>query len=213
MTAQNHYAFMKQELNEIQWRHFLALEALRIGHGGVNQVMQATGVAWQTIKNGIDEIEAGKLYHPGERIRKAGGGRKKLSFHTPEIVKVIEQTADPKGNPQSTIRWTTFSMEHISMAVKALGYMVSPMSVYRILKSLGFALKANKKEIEGKGNHPDRNLQFEHINTIGLKVQLMDALIISVDCKKTELIGNFKNNGKEWIPAGTNTLVNVHDFG
>lgn len=204
---------MKQELNEIQWRHFLALEALRIGHGGVNQVMQATGVAWQTIRNGIDEIEAGKLYHPGERIRKAGGGRKKLSFHTPEIVKVIEQTADPKGNPQSTIRWTTFSMGHISMAVKALGYMVSPMSVYRILKSLGFALKANKKEIEGKGNHPDRNLQFEHINTIGLKMQLMDALIISVDCKKTELIGNFKNNGKEWIPAGTNTLVNVHDFG
>lgn len=213
MTAHAQYAFMKQELNEIQWRHFLALEALRIGHGGIHQVMQATGVAWQTIKNGIIELEAGKLYHPGEPIRKAGGGRKKLSFNIPEIVKVIEQTADPKGNPQSSIRWTTFSMEHISKAVKTLGYMVSPMSVYRILKSLGFALKANKKELEGKGNHPDRNLQFEHINKVGLTMQLLKALIISVDCKKIELIGNFKNNGREWQPAETNTLVNVHDFG
>src|SRR5438128_1170989 len=149
MTVQDHYAFMKQELNEIQWRHFLALEALRIGHGGINQVVQKTGTAWQTVKNGIDEIEQGKLYHPGERIRKSGGGRKKLSFHTPEIVRVIEKIADPKGNPESTIRWTTSSMEHIARAVKKLGLLVSPMSVYRILKAKGFALKANKKEVEG----------------------------------------------------------------
>lgn len=213
MTAQQYYAFMKQELNEKQWRHFLALEALRIGHGGIHQVQQATGVAWQTIKKGIKEIEAENLYHPGAPIRQAGGGRKKLSFHTPEIASIVEKTADPKGNPESTIRWTTYSMEHIANAVKALGYLISPMSVYRILKEKGFALKANKKEIEGKGNHPDRNAQFEHINKIGLKMQLLGALILSVDCKKTELIGNFKNKGREWVPKGTDTVVNVHDFG
>ena len=213
MTAQDHYAFMKQELNEIQWRHFLALEALRIGHGGINQVVQNTGAAWQTIKNGIDEIEQGKLYHPGERIRKSGGGRKKLSFHTPEIDRVVEKIADPKGNPESTIRWTTSSMEHIAKAVKKLGLLVSPMSVYRILKAKGFALKANKKEIEGKGQHPDRNAQFEYINKRGLTMQVQNLPILSVDAKKTELIGNFKNNGREWQPKGTDILVNTHDFG
>lgn len=213
MTVQDHYGFMKQELNEIQWRHFLALEALRIGQGGINQVMEATGVSWQTIKNGIEEIEGGNLYHPGSRIRKVGGGRKKLSFLTPELPALVEKTADPKGNPMSTIRWTTYSMEHIANAVKNFGHTISPMSVYRILKAKGFALKANKKEIEGTSNHPDRNAQFEYINKIGLRMQLLGALILSVDAKKTELIGTFKNNGREWQPKGSNELVNVYDFG
>ncbi len=212
MTAQDHYAFMKQELNEIQWRHFLALEALRIGHGGINQVQQKTGVAWQTIKQGILEIEAGKLYCPGERIRKPGGGRKKLSVNQPNLVARIVQVANPKGNPESPIRWTSLSMEHIADAVKKLGDLVSPMSVYRILKAKGFALKANKKGVEGK-QHPDRNAQFEHINRIGLRLQLSGVLILSVDAKKTELIGNYKNNGKEWIPKGEDLKVNTHDFG
>ena len=204
---------MRNELNEKQWRHFLALEAMRIGHGGINQVMQATGTSWQTIKDGIEEIQRGELYHPGERIRAIGGGRKKLSLHTPELEQIVEKTADPKGNPMSTIRWTTHSMEHIAKAVKELGHTISPMSVYRILKAKGFSLRANKKEIEGTSNHPDRNAQFEHINKIGLRMQLLGALILSVDAKKTELIGRFKNNGREWQPQGSNELVNVHDFG
>ena len=212
MTAQDHYAFMKQELNEIQWRHFLALEALRIGHGGINQVQRKTAVAWQTIKQGILEIEAGKLYHPGERVRKSGGGRKKLSYHTKGIDKIVEKTANPKGNPDSPIRWTSLSMEHIANALKKLGFIISPMSVYRILKAKGFALKANKKGVEGK-QHPDRNLQFEHINKVGLRLQLLGALILSVDAKKTEVIGNYKNSGREWIPKAEGITVNVHDFG
>lgn len=101
-------------------------------------------------------------------------------------------------------------MEHIAKAVKKLGYIISPMSVYRILKGKGFALKANKKGVEGR-QHPDRNLQFGHINMIGLKMQLLGALILSVDAKKTELIGNYKNKGREWQPKGADTLVNVHD--
>lgn len=213
MTAQYYYSLLKQELNEKQWRHFLALEAMKIGHGGINQVMQTTGAAWQTIKNGIREIETNNLYRPGERIRKVGGGKKRLSIHLPEIEQVVEQTADPKGNPESTVRWTSLSMEHIARAIKDLGYLISPMSVYRILKRNGFALRANKKGIEGSGNHPDRDAQFQHINKVGLQMQLKGALVLSVDCKKTELIGNFKNNGREWVPKGTDTVVNVYDFG
>ncbi len=213
MTAQEHYTFIEKELNEIQRRHFLALEALRIVHGGINQIMQDTGVSWQTIKNGITEIEQGNLHQPGGRVRRAGGGRKKLSVHMPNIVPVVEKIADPKGDPMSTIRLTTFPMEHIAGAIKKLGICISPMSVYRILKKGGFALKANKKEVGGKGNHPDSNAQFEHINKLGLKLLLLGAQIISVDAKKTELIGNFKNKGHEWQPKETNILVNTHDFG
>jgi hypothetical protein len=213
MTATAKYQLLKQELNEKQWRHFLATEALVIGHGGINQVMQQSEADWKTIKKGIQEIKAEALYHPGDRIRKEGGGKKKISFHDPQIDTLVEETANPKGNPMSTIRWTTYSMEHIAGAVKKLGHMISPMSVYRILKEKGFALKANKKEIEGKGNHPDRNAQFEHINKRALRMQVQNFPILSVDAKKTELIGRFKNNGREWQPKGTDILVNTHDFG
>src|SRR5262249_43179670 len=150
----------------------------RIGHGGINQIQQQTGAAWQTIKNGILEIEAHNIYQPGKRIRKEGGGRKKLSDHQPDLVPLVEKTADPKGDPMNTIRWTTHSMEHIANAIQALGYLISPMSIYRILKAKGFALKANKKEIEGKGTHADRDAQFNYINKIGLTMQLAGALIL-----------------------------------
>ena len=207
------YEVMKQELNEKQWRHYLALEAMRIGHGGINQVMEVSGACRQTIMDGITEIEAGELYQPGGRVRREGGGRKKLSEHIPDVEAVVEQAADPKGNPESLLRWTTSSMEHISVAVKEQGYPVSPMSVYRILKAKGFALKANKKEIEGKSNHPDRNLQFEHIHAKTEEMSEEGAVILSVDAKKTELIGAFKNNGREWQPKGSEERVSVYDFG
>jgi transposase len=213
MTTQEYYAIMRQELNEKQWRHFLALEALKIGHGGINQVMAQTGVAWQTVKKGIQEIEAGEVYQPGERIRRPGGGKKRLASYMPDIELLVEQTADPKGDPERTIRWTSLSMDHIATALNDQGYPISPMSVYRVLKAKGFALKANKKNIEGHGNHPDRDAQFEHINQMGLTMAQKGAVILSVDCKKTELIGNFKNNGREWVAEGMDTAVNVYDFG
>ena len=161
MTAQFQYEFMREELNECQLRHYLAMEALKIGYGGIHQIMKASGVDFKTIKKGIREIETGQLYHPGNRIRRMGGGRKKLSGQQPDIVDKTQEIADPKGNLENPIRWTTSSMEHIANALKQIGYSVSPMSVYRILKTAGFALKANKKTIEGKGaSHPDRNAQF-----------------------------------------------------
>lgn len=212
MSAPQQYMLLKNELNEKQWRHFLATEALKIGHGGINQVMNASGADWKTIKKGILEIEQEALYQPGGRIREVGGGRKKLSYHTPGIDTLVVKTANPKGDPMNPLRWTSYSMTHIANAVKAFGYNISPRSVYRMLQEKGFAMRANKKELEGK-QHPDRNLQFEHINKIGLEMQLLGALILSVDAKKTELIGNYKNNGREWQPKGENIRVNVHDFG
>ena len=212
MSAPQQYMLLKNELNEKQWRHFLATEALKIGHGGINQVMIASGADWRTIKKGVLEIEQEALYKPGGRIREKGGGRKKLSYHTPGIDTVVVKTANPKGDPMHPLRWTSYSMNHIANAVKALGYHISPRSVYRLLKGKGFALRANKKDLEGK-QHPDRNAQFEHINKIGFTLQLHGALILSVDAKKTELIGNYKNNGKEWVPKGENVAVNVYDFG
>jgi hypothetical protein len=202
---------MLDALNEKQQRLYVASEALRLGYGGISKVSRESGISRVTITAGIKELRSG-VVTPPERIRRVGGGRKKLSDTQPDLVAQTVQTAHPKGDPMSPLRWTSLSMEHIAQAVKALGYPISPMSVYRLLKAKGFALRANKKEIEGK-QHPDRNAQFEHINQVGLRLQLQGSPILSVDCKKTELVGNFKNNGKEWQSKGEDAIVNVHDFG
>lgn len=207
-TAQLHQQMM-QHFNERQRRIYAASLAKEYGWGGMSRVHEELGMDIHTISRGMTELAKEPLVG---RIRLPGGGRKTLNDKQPGLIKTTVKTADPKGDPMNPIRWTTYSMEHIANALKALGYLISPMSAYRILKAKGFALRANKKEIEGK-QHPDRNAQFEHINKIGLKMQLLKALILSVDCKKTELIGTFKNKGREWHPKGTDTLVDVHDFG
>jgi hypothetical protein len=213
MTAFQHFDFMKQELNEKQWRHFLGSESLRIGLGGINQIIQQSGADWKTIKRGMQEIQTGDIYHPGERIRKDGGGRKKATIHKPRLIDAIELEANTKTDKRTIVKWTSHSMEHIANAVNLRGFLVSFMTVYRILKERGYALKANKKDIEGGANHPDRDAQFQHINMQGLKMQLQGYPILSIDAKKTEKIGNLKNNGKEWMAKGEATKVNVYDFG
>jgi len=207
-TAQLHLQLM-EHFNERQRRIYAGSLAKQYGWGGMSKVRQELGLDIHTISRGMRELTRKPLVG---RIRLFGGGRKKLSVRQPGLVATTVRVAHPKGNPESTIRWTSYSMEHIATAVKKLGFLVSPMSVYRILKEKGFAMRANKKGIEGR-QHPDRNLQFEHINKIGLRLQLIGALILSVDAKKTELIGNYKNNGKEWIPRGEDIKVNTHDFG
>lgn len=207
-TAQLHLRLM-EHFNERQQRIYAGSLAKQYGWGGMSRVHDELGLDIHTISRGMHELTQKPLVG---RIRLEGGGRKKLSVNQPDLVAKTVQVANPKGNPMSAIRWTSLSMEHIANAVKKLGYIISPMSAYRILKGKGFALKANKKGVEGR-QHPDRNLQFEHINMIGLKMQLLGALILSVDAKKTELIGNYRNKGREWQPKGTDTLVNVHDFG
>jgi Rhodopirellula transposase DDE domain len=207
---------MLEQLNEKQQRLYVAGEAARRGYGGISAVSRESGISRVTITAGMKELCAAQNREtsvlPDNRIRRVGGGRKKLAVTQPDLIEKTVKTANPKGDPMSPLRWTTLSMDHIADALKALGARISPMSVYRILKAKGFAMRANKKDIEGK-QHPDRNAQFEHIEQSGLKMQLQELPILSVDGKKSELVGEFKNNGKEWQPTGSDTRVNVHDFG
>lgn len=204
------YPVMLSQFNEKQQRLYAASEALRIGFGGISKVSRETGISRVTITEGIKQLRTGIVQNG--RIRKAGAGRKPLSRTQAGIVEETCVIADPKGDPESPIRWTTYSMEHIANALKEKGYTISPMSVYRILKTQGFALKANKKTIEGKGTHSDRNAQFIHMSDKAKQAIAQGCPVISIDCKKKELIGNFKNNGREWIAKNTDTNVNVYDF-
>ncbi len=204
------YPIMLSQFNEKQQRLYAASEALRIGFGGISKVSRETGISRVTITAGIKQLRLG-VVRDG-RIRGVGAGRKLLSHTQAGIVEVTCLVADPKGNPESPIRWTSYSMAHIANALREKGYTLSPMSVYRILKTCGFALKANKKTIEGKGRHIDRNAQFMHMNEKAKEVIAMGSPVISIDCKKKELIGNFKNNGREWIPKDMHLKVNVYDF-
>jgi hypothetical protein len=211
-TAHQHFDFMKQELNEKQWRHYLGSEALRIGPGGINQVMQQSGADWKTIKKGILEIQSGDKYYPGKRIRKNGGGRKNAAYCQPKLEEAIELEAGTKTDKWVIVKWTSHSVGHITQAIRLRGFIASFMTVYRTLKKKGYALKANKKDLEG-GSHPDRDKQFRYINMMGLRMQIQGFPILSIDAKKTEKIGNLKNNGKEWMAPGQDTKVNVYDYG
>lgn len=196
-------------LNEKQWRQYLAVEAKRRGSPSV--VAREAGVSLNTVKHGLWELEAGENYQPGERIRKMGGGKKKLVEHDPTLLSDLEQELEPKGDPMSFVQWTSKSLAHLVEALSAKGHTIRKSALAEILHDLGFSLHGNKKSIEGT-SHPDRNLQFEHINSTCNAFEQQGNPIISVDCKKKELIGTFKNNGREWQAKGEDTCVNVSDF-
>ena len=211
MQSAQAYNIMLQNLNEKQRRIYLATEALRIGFGGISKVSQESGISRVTITNGIKEVQRG--VQADGRIRKEGGGRKRATEQKPQLRAVIELAANTRTDKRTIVKWTSHSIEHITKAVKDRGFSLSMMSTWRILKELGYALKANKKDIEGGADHPDRDLQFQHINMAGLKMQLQGFPILSIDAKKTEQIGNLKNNGREWMGRGEETKVDVYDFG
>ncbi len=211
MQSAQAYNIMLQNLNEKQRRIYLATEALRIGFGGISKVSKESGISRVTITNGIKEVQKG--VQADGRIRKKGGGRKRATEQEPQLRAVIELAANTKTDKRTIVKWTSHSIEHITKAVKDRGFSLSLMSTWRILKELGYALKANKKDIEGGADHPDRDLQFQHINMAGLKMQLQGFPILSIDAKKTEKIGNLKNNGREWMARGEETKVSVYDFG
>ena len=133
------------------------------------------------------------------RVRKHGGGRKKTEYHQPHITEAIELEANPKTDKRTIVKWTSHSLAHIAAAVRQRGFQIAQTAVRRVLIERGYALKANKKDIEGGSDHPDRDAQFQHINMMGLQMQLQGFPILSIDCKKTEKIGNLKNNGREWM--------------
>lgn len=209
LTAQQEYQYMQQSLNEKQWRQYLALEAKR--QGNIIRVAQAAGVSRNTIKRGIDEVENGGSYTPGSRIRLSGGGRKKIITQDPGLLPDLNHLLNPKGDPERRLLWTTLSVNTLTTKLRQKGHGIADTAVRRILLSLGYSLKANKKNIEGE-SHPDRDSQFEHINSQCQEFEEKGFPVISVDCKKKELIGNFKNNGKEWVEKGADRVVNVYDY-
>lgn len=196
-------------LNEKQWRQYLATEAQE--KENIALVARIAGVSVNTIKHGLAEIATGDIYTPGSRIRATGAGPKRLIDTDITLKKDLESLLQPKGDPMSLIRWTSKSLAYLVAAIKAQGHCMKKSALYEYLCSEGFSLKAAKKNIEGV-SHPDRDLQFQHINTTCTTFEAHGKPIISVDCKKKELIGNFKNNGRIWQPKGENTAVNVYDF-
>jgi transposase len=203
------YEQMRAMLNEKQWRQFLALEAQE--RGSIVEVARTAGVSKNTVRRGLEEIEAGEQYTPGTRQRKEGAGRKKKEGQDDTLLADLEGLLDPKGDPMSLVKWTTKSMAHLKGALQALGHQVGESTIRRVLQTLGYSLRSNKKNIEGT-SHPDRDAQFAHIKEQCQAFKEQGNPIISVDCKKKELLGEFKNNGREWQAAGENTVVNVYDF-
>jgi transposase len=203
------YQQMRELLNEKQWRQYLALEAKE--RGSVAQVAQEAKVSQNTIRRGIREVEAGEQYTPGDRQRVQGGGRKKESEKDPTLLSDLESLLDPKGDPMSLLKWTCKSVAHLKAALRQMGHTIADTALREVLLSLGYSLRANKKNIEGR-SHEDRDAQFTHIKERCQQFEQQGNPIISVDCKKKELLGNFKNNGEEWQAQGKQTNVNVYDF-
>ena len=209
LSSVQKYDHMHRVLNEKQWRQYLALEAKE--QGNILQIATLAGVSRNTIKRGITEIESGDLYTPGEQVRRKGAGGKYLRDTDTTLVSDLELLVEPKGNPMSLTRWTTKSLSHLVLALAQSGHTIKKSALAKLLISLGFSLKANKKNIEGL-SHIDRDAQFQHINQTCKNFESKGNPIISVDCKKKELIGNFRNSGREWQPNGKETIVNVYDF-
>lgn len=203
------YQQMHALLNEKQWRHYLALEAKE--RGSVAQVAQEANVSQNTIRRGIREVEAGERYLPGQRQREKGGGRKKESEKDPTLLSDLEGLLDPKGDPMSLLKWTSKSVAQLKGALQAMGHTIADTALREVLLSLGYSLRANKKNIEGS-SPADRDGQFAQIKQQCERFEAEGNPIISVDCKKKELLGNFKNNGREWQAKGEETSVNVYDF-
>jgi hypothetical protein len=200
------------ELNERQRRLWAASEARAAGRGGIAGTARATGLAVDTIRKGIAELESGQRIDPG-RVRRSGGGRKRLSETDPSLLVDLEQLVDEdcRGDPESLLRWTSKSVRHLASALQGMGHEVEYVTVAKLLRALGYSLQANVKTREGK-QHPDRDAQFRRINATTNRALDAGEPVISVDTKKKELVGDFKNGGREWRPAGSPELVRVHDF-
>jgi hypothetical protein len=199
-------------LDERGRRLFAANEALARGHGGVTAAAAATGLARSTINRGIEELRSGQ--NPiGNRVRRSGGGRKSAVTHQPGLPGALEALIDDaiRGDPCSPLRWVSRSLRHLVKALSAQGFQASQRVVANLLRDLKYSCQANQKTREG-GNHPDRDAQFAHINTTVKAAIAAGEPAISVDTKKKELVGDFKNAGRELRPQGQPEQVRVHDF-
>jgi Rhodopirellula transposase DDE domain len=211
------YELLRPLMNERMRRHWAASEAMTLQRGGITLVAQATGLSRTTIQTGLQELkdsaEATADQLPAHSIRHPGAGRPLLKEADPTLVKDLEALLDAttRGDPMSPLRWTCKSTRHLADALSRQGHRVQYRTVAALLHEMDYSLQANRKTREG-ASHPDRNAQFEHISRQVRTFQQAGQPVVSVDSKKRELIGDFKNAGQEWRPAGTPEKVRAKDF-
>ena len=206
------YEVLRPHLSEFQRRLWLGAEAAELGPGGVAVVAAATGVATDTVRRGRKEADDGVAPTAG-RSRKPGGGRKRAESHDAELAAAFELLIDPatRGDPMSPLRWTSKSIRALTAALREKGHQVSDFVVRRLLREGGYSLQANVKTAEG-GQHVDRDAQFGYLNDRAVEHMSTGDPVISVDAKKKELVGAYKNGGREWHHVGEPEAVKVHDF-
>ena len=205
-------AELKPHLDERQWRLTLGAQARALGRGGISRVAGLTGSHPDTVSRGARELEQG--IEPGGRVRQPGAGRPSATGLDPGLVAALRKLAEPetRGDPMQPLVWTTKSTGTLAGELGRAGRPVSADTVGRLLKDrLGYSLQGNAKTIEGS-QHPDRDAQFRYINDLVTWCLAAGIPVISVDCKKKELAGNFNNGGAEWEPEGSPRRVNDHDF-
>ncbi len=203
---------MAGELNERQRRLAAAAEARSHGRGGIAATARATGIHEDTIRKGIRELESGERL-PAGRVRKAGAGRKALTETDATLLADLKALVEDeaRGDPESPLLWTAKGVRQLAVALRTSGHQVHFATVAKLLRGLGYSLQANRKTKEG-ASHPDRDAQFGHINETVKAALQAGQPAISVDTKKKELVGDFKNGGREWRPKGKPELVRTHDF-
>ncbi len=216
-SVQAKYTSLQAVLDERARRLWAAAEARAIGRGGITQVAEATGLSRVTIRAGLSELDLPAIPTDrgtaNQRLRQPGGGRKPLAGHDPGLLRDLEALVDPvtRGDPMSPLRWTCKSAAKLATELRGQGHVASERTVNRLLHALGYSLQSNRKTIEGKG-HPDRDAQFEFINRRVKAFQRQGQPVVSVDAKKKELVGQFRNGGREWQPRGQPEEVEVYDF-
>ena len=207
------YQALAPVVDERTRRLVVAAEALTIGRGGQVAVARATGVSRPTIRRGIRELRQPETAADAGRIRRPGGGRKRTVERDPSLREDLDRLVEPtsRGDPKSPLRWTCKSVRQLAAELKRQGHTTSHRMVAELLHDMGYSLQANRKTLEGT-EHPDRNAQFEHLNHAVQLQLLAGEPVVSVDTKKKELVGPFKNGGRELRPKGAPEQVRVHDF-
>jgi hypothetical protein len=213
--VQEKFDLLKNVLDEQTRRLWAAAEAKAMGRGGVTAVSKATGLSRTTVHQGMKELARPSRITSGEerRIRSAGGGRKQITETDPAVLADLERLVDPltRGDPESALRWTCKSVRQLAAALQEKGHIIGRQKVAHLLAALGYSLQANQKKKEG-AQHPERDAQFRYINEKVAVFQKRRQPVISVDTKKKELVGDFRNNGREWQPKGSPESVRIHDF-
>ncbi len=207
------YGALDPVLNERSRRRFAAAEALAAGHGGVSALSRITGLARSTIGRGLAELQGAGAAVPAGRVRRVGGGRKTLAASDATLLSDLRALVQPatRGDPQAPLLWTSRSLRHLAGGLQELGHRIGHNVVADLLRQLGYSLQSNRKTREG-ARHPDRDAQFGYINTKVTAALAACQPAISVDTKKKELVGDFKNAGRELRPKGQPEPVRVHDF-